>query len=438
MVFNVITDLKALSRNKALQQKLAKYESTFKRQSEVNCVDGEADGYSCDSLDLLSHVPLSELSTNSMAANDIWGHVDLNTGKEYAIIGLQRGTSVVDVSDPTAPKEVGAIEGISAIWRDIKVYQYFDKSINVWQAYAYVTLDGSTPLNSDFVTIIDLNNLPHSINVAEQNQVVHKAHNVYVSNVDYALNIAHPNTTPMLHLVGSEKHTGQFLNLDLSNPRTLTQFAQSHSGNVSVGARPYTHDGASMTITDSRKDTDCNSALAHCTVFFDFNESEILLWDITNETNVKALGRGTYSGTGYVHSGWSSDDNQYLFVHDELDERNFGHNTRLRIFDISSLTNPVLAGTWNGPTRATDHNGFVKGNRYYMSNYERGLTVLDITNPTTPTVAGYFDTFIPSDNTSFDGAWGTYPFLPSGNILVSDTNGGLFVLKGQYPRKYTG
>ena len=63
-----------------------------------------------------------------------------------------------------------------------------------------------------------------------------------------------------------------------------------------------------------------------------------------------------------------------------------------------------------------------------MSNYERGLTILDITDPATPTEAGYFDTYTPSDNASFNGAWGVYPFLPSGNILVSDINSGLYVL----------
>ena len=64
-----------------------------------------------------------------------------------------------------------------------------------------------------------------------------------------------------------------------------------------------------------------------------------------------------------------------------------------------------------------------------MSNYERGLTVLDITDPATPAEVGFFDTYTPSNNASFNGAWGVYPFLPSGNILVSDINSGLYILK---------
>ena len=81
-----------------------------------------------------------------------------------------------------------------------------------------------------------------------------------------------------------------------------------------------------------------------------------------------------------------------------------------------------------GTTAAVDHNGYARGNRYFMSNYSRGLTVLDITNPSEPVQAGYFDTYTPHDSAYFTGAWGVFPFLPSGNLLVSDIVGGLYVL----------
>ena len=66
-----------------------------------------------------------------------------------------------------------------------------------------------------------------------------------------------------------------------------------------------------------------------------------------------------------------------------------------------------------------------------MSNYQRGLSVIDVSDPSDMTDIGFFDTYsIPSANTAnFNGAWGTYPYLPSGNILVSDIEYGLFVLK---------
>ena len=74
-------------------------------------------------------MPLSEFSSRPSAANDIWGHVDLNTGDEYALIGLRNGIAVVNVTDPeTAPKKSAPVSGANSAWRDIKVYQYFDEA----------------------------------------------------------------------------------------------------------------------------------------------------------------------------------------------------------------------------------------------------------------------------------------------------------------------
>ena len=65
-----------------------------------------------------------------------------------------------------------------------------------------------------------------------------------------------------------------------------------------------------------------------------------------------------------------------------------------------------------GQTAARDHNGFSKGNFYYMSNYQRGLTILDVTSPNNPSEHAFFDTYPDGDSVSYNGAWGTYPYLP--------------------------
>ena len=120
-----------------------------------------------------------------------------------------------------------------------------------------------------------------------------------------------------------------------------------------------------------------------------------------------------------------------IFIQDELDEQNQGINTTLRALDISDLSNPSIAGIYTGQTAAIDHNGFTLGNYYYMSNYRRGLSVIDVSDPTDMKDVALFDTFsVPADNSAnFNGAWGTYPYFPSGNIIVSDIEYGLFVLK---------
>ena len=71
----------------------------------------------------------------------------------------------------------------------------------------------------------------------------------------------------------------------------------------------------------------------------------------------------------------------------------------------------------------------MRGNRYYLSNYSRGLSVLDVTDATAPASVGQFDTSDFNDNSaSFGGAWGVYPFLHSGSIAVTDVEQGLFML----------
>ena len=163
----------------------------------------------------------------------------------------------------------------------------------------------------------------------------------------------------------------------------------------------------------------------------DFNESTLRLWDHSNLGSAVELSSVGYPNAEYTHSGWWSEDRQYVMLHDELDEQRRGLNTTVHIFEISDLNDPTLVSTWRGPTRAIDHNGFVRGNKYYMSNYERGVTILDISDPLSPTEIANFDTFPSSDNASFNGVWGVYPYLPSGIIIASDIQGGLYILKDE-------
>ena len=151
--FRVIADGKSFTEDKDLALKLQGYHQLSQSQSNEACVSGKADVFNCNNIDLLAHFPLSEMSTSPSSGSDIWGHVDLNTGDEYALIGLRNGIAVVNVTNPEDPQEVGTISGLNSSWRDIKVYQYFDRTINAWQAYAYATIDGTT----DYVTIINLN-----------------------------------------------------------------------------------------------------------------------------------------------------------------------------------------------------------------------------------------------------------------------------------------
>ena len=130
------------------------------------CVGGTSGGLACNNAELLSHVSLTEVSAQPTGAMDVWGFVDLNTNREYAIVGYESGTGVFDISDPENPVEVGYVDGASAGWRDIKVHQFFNSTAGRWNAYAYVTTD----LASDGLFVIDLTGLPHSVTRLAYNQ----------------------------------------------------------------------------------------------------------------------------------------------------------------------------------------------------------------------------------------------------------------------------
>ncbi|MFT4938562.1 MAG: choice-of-anchor B domain-containing protein [Paraglaciecola sp.] len=424
--FKIVRDLKGQTQSLEFAENasFSQLKTMQSRQSATACINGLSGGFPCHNMSLLAHIPLADLPGSPSTANDIWGHYDLNTNKEYAIVGQRNGISVVDVSAPEEPLIVGNISGISSTWRDIKVYQFFDPPSNRWRAYAYATTEGNEGL-----TIIDLSNLPNDIALVTRQLTDRTAHNIYISNVDYGLNIALPDTTPLLHIAGSGNFGGALRSYSLADPEIL---GTTYSPSFALPTGDYTHDASSLVVTDSRAQSDCTQATeSGCVVILDFNEKELRVWDHSNINQSLELSATTYPNAEYTHSGWWSEDKKYVIVHDELDEQRRSLNTTLNIFDISSLTQPQLAGTWTGPTRAIDHNGFVRGNRYYMSNYERGMTVLDISDPANPSEVGYFDTFPVSDNAAFNGAWGVYPFLPSGTILVSDINSGLYILKDE-------
>jgi choice-of-anchor B domain-containing protein len=424
--FDVIVDSKGLDgeQRRKMRSLVNDQQSVQSNTAATPCSGGQAGVFACLNVDLLAHVAAR---TDTAQGADIWGFMDLNTNREYAIIGYSIGTAVFDVTDAENPMEVGFVDGQRTTWRDIKVHQLWDAGEQRWNAYAYVTADNA----SDGLVIIDLTELPQRISKVSYASDFSAAHNVYLTNTDFSTGLSLDGRSPTLILAGSNISDGRFRSYSLSDP-AAPEFiaAPSTPGDQPGNDRLYMHDAASMHITDARKDTQCvNAATAGaCDIVFDFNENSFEIWDVTDPADPIRLSRTPYDNARYTHSGWWSEDQQYLFIQDELDERDRSLPTTLRTFSITDLRSPSFAGQWTGPTNAIDHNGFVRGNRYYMSNYSRGLTILDITNPASPETAGRFDTYPASDNVGFPGAWGTYPFLPSGNLLISDIDSGLYVV----------
>jgi choice-of-anchor B domain-containing protein len=370
---------------------------------------------------LLSHLAFDTLKPVSTKANDIWGFTDLNTGREYAFIGVENGVAIIDITDPSAPEQVGAPTGTSTTWRDIEVYQVFDAAAQRWRAYAYITADAV----QDLLMLLDLSGLPNGVERVNFQSDHRSAHTDYMLNSDFTYGISQTGETPVLAIAGSNLVGGNHRLYSLANPRAPAL--------ISVSASGYAHDLASFPIKDARKDTQCVNAASQpvCQVLTDFNENTVDVWDVTNPTSRQLLASEPYPNARFVHTGWWTDDGRYLYVNDELDERDLGLNTTIRIFDMSDLRAPALVGSWVGPTRAIDHNTYVKGNRLYFANYSEGLQILDITNPLAPARIGYFDTWPANSETAFVGAWGVYPFFASGTIAISDINSGLYLVHNE-------
>ena len=122
--------------------------------------------------------------------------------------------------------------------------------------------------------------------------------------------------------------------------------------------------------------------------------------------------------------------------------------------DFSDLDEPVNHVEYISPNAVVDHNGYVVGDLFYLASYTGGLRILDLENIEFKEVTEkyFFDTHIEHETQSarkpsiigfddehdnprkgnedlFNGAWSVYPFFKSGNLIVSDINVGLFVLK---------
>lgn len=370
---------------------------TFTAQSV--CENGFADVYPCNGYDLMAHLTLADL--NAGVGNDIWGWVDSTTGREYALVGVDNGTAFVDITDPANSLYLGKLPTATtnSTWRDIKVYN----------DYAYIVSEA----NGHGVQVFDLTRLRNVTNAPETFTV-----DYHFTDVGNCHNIVINEAVGFAYAVGCNTFSGGAHFIDLASPALPV----SDGGYSADG---YTHDA--QVVTYNGPDTDHVGKQ----LYLGCNANELVIIDVTDKDNPVQISTLSYTNFGYVHQGWFTEDQAYYLIGDELDELNGGFNSRTIIFNLTDLDNPVFVDDYEGPTAAIDHNGYIKGNLYYQANYTRGLTVLNIDQIASGTLTedGFFDTYPPGDTTSFNGAWSVYPFLPSGNIIISDINGGLFVVR---------
>ena len=365
---------------------------------EASCINGLANGFACESVDLQAFVSITEMGgSSSTEANDIWGWTDTTTGKEYALVGLTTGTAFVDISDPENPIYLGSLEShtFSSLWRDLKV---FDDHV-----YIVSEASGHGMQIFDLTQLRDVTNPPQTFSNTAHYDGFGSAHNIVINE-----------GSGFAYSVGSNTCAGGLHMVDINNPVNPVDAGCFSSDG-------YTHDA--QCVMYNGPDTEHNGK----EICVNSNEDTITIVDVTNKSNVIQLAREGYPNSEYVHQGWFTEDQRYFYQNDELDEN--GSNTRTIIWDLEDLDDPFLTSDYFGPTTAIDHNLYVRDNLLYESNYTAGLRILDITDPETPVEVGFFDTYPLNNNASFNGAWSNYPYFASGNVIVSSIEDGLFILK---------
>ena len=317
--------------------------------------------------------------------NEIWGFEKNN--HEFAVIGSTAGTHIFDVSNVQNIYETafiaGAYTGGGVIHRD---YHDFD-------GYLYAVCDEGS---SSTLQIIDISNLPYSFNVVyDDNALFNKAHNIFIDT-----------STAKLYACASNNAMDVY---SLANP--VLPVLINELNDPTIG---HVHDAY------VRNDT----AYLNCgnDGFRVFDYSNVN--SISNQPNL--LGSLTsYPDAGYNHSGWLNQSGDIYAMQDE------NHGYDIKILDLSDLTNISVISVFNSGVDANSmaHNAIIKDNLLYVAYYHDGLRVYDISNPNAPIEVCYYDTYSPNNHISYRGAWGVYPYLSSGNILVSDMQTGLYIFK---------
>jgi choice-of-anchor B domain-containing protein len=330
----------------------------------------------------------SQLSYGQQTLANICGYRD-SLGNEYALCGASQGLSIVDVTTPATPVQVVQIPNVVDLWKEIKVYKGF----------AYVTTEG----NGGALQIVDMRGLPNTNlpyhyyfgdgAIANQLSTVHALH------ID--------TTKGYCYLFGSNIGQGGAVVLDLNadpyNPTYVGEYQQNG----------YVHDG----YVD-------NDTLYAGHIYAGF----FAVVDMTNKTAPVVLATQT-TPTAFTHNVWLSDDRKFLFTTDE------NTNSYLAAYDISNLNNiqEVDRMQCTPGSGSVVHNTHILHNWAVTSWYKDGFNIVDVTRPHNLVEVGRYDTYSGTGN-GFEGAWGVFPFLPSGTIVVSNIDEGLFVLSPDYVR----
>ena len=349
-------------------------------------------GASGSSLNMVlhAHMDLNQLSlpasgeyqalaplASSAAGN--WGYTSPD-GRRFALTGLSDGLSIVEVTDPRSPRRIAHVPGAASRWREVRTYH----------GYVYVTTEARVGLD-----IIDMRNPSQPRKVRSWSETFASAHSLWIDD-DRGLLYAHGTRNASGVATGMQVLA---LEPDPENPRAVGSFGDF-----------YVHDSYGR-----------GNVLYAAAI----NAGILALLDVSDVGRIRAI---SFLNTGgrFTHNAWLTDDGRYLFTTDEVAGR------PLEGWDLRDPLAPRKVTEFIAAPGSIPHNVLVDGNRLVVAHYTEGVQLLDIANPELPRRIGFYDTY-PGGPGGFNGAWGAYIFPGSNLIVVSDINGGLFVIEYNGP-----
>lgn len=314
----------------------------------------------------------------------LWGYVAPN-GREYAILGCYNGTAFYDITDSANIVEVGFIPGPNNNWREMKVFSN----------YCYVVSEAS---NSK-IQIINLANLPNSVSlVGTSNMASHSStHSISQDG-------------PYLYLHGCNNSFGQGVTVvDLTNPTAPVKRGGWNTH--------YVHDSRVR-----------NDTIYACNIYDP--PGTITVINATNKDNLTTITSWVNNPNPFPHNAALTAGRTYIYTTDETSTP----PGKLKVWNISNLSNVTFVTNWQptGITNSIVHNVEIYGNYALVAHYTAGIRLLNISNPVAPIEVAWYDTYPSNNNNTFNGCWGVYMF-PSGKIIGSDRQTGLYVVKPTIP-----
>ena len=337
---------------------------------------------------LRSFLPKTAFSINS--GGNICGYAA--NGREYALFGHSNGMTIVDVTNPDTPRILHTVTAVGSRWREVKTYKQ----------YAYITTEGL----GQGLQIVDMSRLPDSVNSKS-----FKGPDGFLQSID-KVHALHVDTAKgNVYLFGG---LSRFTDGTASDGATVLSLKDpwfpTYLGRLRA---PYIHDGY---VNNDMLYAGNISAGTMSIVNFQAKDNPITLSSI-------------FTPLSFTHNTWPSKDEKTIFATDEK------AGSYLASYDISKLTEPRLLDKirTDAGENAVIHNTHILGNYAVSSWYSEGVMTTDVTRPQNMVHVGQYDTYNGSVG-DYVGCWGVYPYLPSGNWVVSNIEGEFYVVTPTYKR----